>query len=71
MIHFINLEYKHNRLTFTYSIYCSSTHLPFVTGSALPKASPKPATWAGILGTYFTGHESCCRKLGRERKPEL
>ena len=49
MVYITSLEYKHNHLTFTYSVYCLSTHLP--SGTPLfPKASPNPHTWAGTLG---------------------
>lgn len=64
-----SLEYKHNHLTFIYSVYCLSTHLPSVTGSPLISRSlPNHPTWAGTLGAWFKDW-SCCKKPGRERKP--
>ena len=43
MICVTSLEYKRNYLTFIYSVYCLSTHLPSVTGSPLiPQGLPQP-----------------------------
>ena len=43
MSHITSLEYKHNYLTFIYSVYYMSTQLPSVMGSPLiPQSLPQP-----------------------------
>lgn len=47
MILFISREFKHNCLTFIYSIYCQRTHLPSVTGSSFLSQGLPPAPYLG------------------------
>ena len=64
------LAWSINASPFIYSVHCSSTPLPSVTGSLLISQSlPQPPYLGWDTRTWFKADQFCSKKPGRERKP--